>query len=162
MARIDQFTMTPSVLDRLIDFEPELSIEPDWVSSQGISELRASVKRDLETLLNTRQTRPELMNSSAELATSVLTYGLPDFASDGVGGAEEQAEALREAVERAIQRFEPRLLQIQVMRVPAANPYERSLHLVIDAMLRFDPEPIPVTFDTILQPNLGTCQVEAK
>lgn len=162
MARTDQFTMTPSVLDRLIDFAPELTTEPDWASSQGVNELREAVKRDLETLLNTRQTRPELMNSPDELATSVLTYGLPDFESGVVGGVEEQAEVLREAVERAIQRFEPRLIQIQVMRMPAANQYERSLHLVIDAMLRIDPEPVPVTFDTILQPNLGTCQVEAK
>lgn len=161
MARTDQVTLTPSVLDRLVDLEPDRSVEPEWAREQGVAELREAVKRDLEALLNTRQTRPDLMNSTEDVATSVLTFGLPDFTSNGVGGVDEQ-EVLRSAVEQSVQRFEPRLKQVQVKLLPPNNRFERSLHLEIDALLWIDPEPIPVMFDTILQPNLGSCRVNTK
>ena len=83
MARVDEIALIPSLLDRLIDREPDRSVEPEWARAQGVNELRECVKRDLESLLNTRQTRPELVDNTDELATSMLTYGLPDFTSTG-------------------------------------------------------------------------------
>lgn len=159
MARPDQIILTPSVLDRLIDNEPERSVEPEWARSQGVFELRDNVKRDLESLLNSRQTRTDLVDNNDELATSMLTYGLPDFTSSGSGGIEEQ-EILRRAVERSIERFEPRLRHVDVTIAPTKSTFERSLHLTINAMLWVDPEPIPISFDTIVQTSTGTCEVK--
>ena len=160
MARTDQIiALTPSVLDRLIDLEPERSVEPEWARTQGVLELRDSVKRDLESLLNSRQTRPELVDNTEELATSMLTYGLPDFTSTGSGGVDEH-EMLRRAVERTIERFEPRLRHVDVIVVPPKSSFERSLHLTISAMLWIDPEPIPIEFDTVVQTATGTCEVK--
>lgn len=159
MALKNQLVLMPSVLDRLIDNEPDRSLEPEWARAQGVMELRDTVKRDLESLLNSRQTRAELMDDSDEVSTSMLTYGLPDFTSTGGGGVDEH-EMLRRAVERTIERFEPRLRHVDVAIVPPKSSFERSLHLTISAMLWIDPEPIPVSFDTIVQTATGTCEVK--
>ncbi len=160
MARINQITLMPSVLDRLIDNDPDHSTEPEWARAQGVLELRDTVKRDLESLLNSRQTRPELVDNIDELSTSMLTYGLPDFTSTGGAGVEEH-EMLRRAVVRTIERFEPRLRHVDVTVVPPKSSFERSLHLTISAMLWIDPEPIPVSFDTVVQTATGTCEVKS-
>jgi len=56
MARVTgESTITLSVLDRLIDREPELSQEPGLSRAQSVRILRAAVRRDLESLLNTRR-----------------------------------------------------------------------------------------------------------
>lgn len=160
MARTDQIALIPSVLDRLIDQEPDRTVEPEWARAQGVYELRDSVKRDLESLLNSRQTRPELVDDGDELSTSMLTYGLPDFTSTGTGG-EGEHDMLRRAVERTIERFEPRLKHVDVSVVPPKSSFERSLHLTINAMLWIDPEPIPIEFDTVVQTATGTCEVKS-
>ena len=49
-------TVTQSVLERLIDREPERSSEAAPTRAQSVRLLRASVRRDLEWLLNTRRT----------------------------------------------------------------------------------------------------------
>lgn len=159
MARTNQIVLMPSVLDRLIDNEPERSVEPEWARSQTVLELRDAVKRDLESLLNSRQTRPELGENAEELETSMLTYGLPDFTSMGMSGVDEH-QSLRRAVERTIEKFEPRLRHIEVSVVPPKSSFERSLHLTINALLWIDPEPIPVTFDTVVETSIGTCEVK--
>jgi len=159
LARVDEIALTPSLLDRLIDGDPDRSVEPEWARAQGVSELRESVKRDLESLLNTRQTRSELADNSDELATSMLTYGLPDFTSTGGSGIDEN-DMLCRAVERTIERFEPRLRHVGVSVVPAKSAFERSLHLTISAMLWIDPEPIPVSFDTVVHTATGSCEVK--
>ena len=160
MARTKQITLMPSVLDRLIDLEPDRTVEPEWARAQGVSELRDTVKRDLESLLNSRQTRSELVDNTDELSTSILTYGLPDFTSIGGSGVEEH-EMLCRAVELAIERFEPRLRHVDVTIAPQKSSFERSLHLTISAMLWIAPEPIPVSFDTLVQTATGTCEVKS-
>ncbi len=47
--------LTPSIFDRLLDYDPTQKVEPQANRSQVIRELRESVRRDLEFLLNTRQ-----------------------------------------------------------------------------------------------------------
>ena len=52
----------PSILDRLVDNEPTSSLDQDKSRVQYLRDLRNSVKRDLENLMNTRvrmQTPPE-------------------------------------------------------------------------------------------------------
>lgn len=50
MAYIDKKKdLRPSILDRLLDDEPEIQIEADKNRHQHLRDLRNSVKRDLET-----------------------------------------------------------------------------------------------------------------
>jgi type VI secretion system protein ImpF len=55
MSRYDnEIRVTQSVLDRLIDLEPRLSSEPPKSNATSLADLKQSVRRDLEWLLNTR------------------------------------------------------------------------------------------------------------
>jgi len=162
MARPDsQLPLLPSILDRLIDREPDVSTEPAWRQAQSLREFEISVLRDLEALLNTRQTRPDLADGSLEISQSVLTYGLPEFSSVGVGSAAER-ERLRVAVERCITRFEPRLREVHVTIRDPENEYDRALRMTIEGLLWVQPNPHAITFDTVLKPSQGQCTVTSR
>ena len=56
MARsLGETTITISVLDRLMDLEPGSGVENPLTRSQSVRLLKASVRRDLEWLLNSRR-----------------------------------------------------------------------------------------------------------
>lgn len=154
-----QQPLLPSLLDRLIDSEPDQSSEPLWRGSYRIEELREHVRRDLEYLLNTRHGRYDLLKPPGELAVSTLSYGLPDFTGD-VGGGLEARERVRSTVERAVQSFEPRLANVQVVVRNSEEPVDRNIRLTIQAVLCVDPVVEPVTFDTTVEATTGTCEVK--
>ena len=154
-----QQPLLPSVLDRLIDHEPDVSTEPAWAQSQSLNDYQMSVLRDVENLLNARPMRTNLPEGLSEASRSVLTFGMPDFTTMGASGIEER-EQLRRAVERTVQRFEPRLRNIRAVLHEAESRFDRTLRLTIEALLWVDPEPIPISFDTLVQPASGTCKVE--
>jgi type VI secretion system protein ImpF len=150
MVRADShMPLLASLIDRLIDDDPTVSTEPAWRQSIGLRSYQASVVRDLENLLNCRQLRPELIDDGGELAVSTLTYGLPEFSSLGTGSPTER-ETLRRSFEDAIVRFEPRLRQVRVQLHEPSGPSDRTLKLTIDALLWVDPNPVPITFDTVV------------
>lgn len=153
--------LLPSVLDRLIDLEPDVSREPLWKYSFSLGELKEQVRRDLEYLLNARHTRPELADGEGEVACSILTYGLPDFTS-WMDASTASRERLRRTVERAIAAFEPRLTRVQVNVEHSAEKFDRNLHLTIQAVLHVEPIIEPVTFDTLVEANTGACDVKAR
>ena len=163
MSRGDSETpLLPSVLDRLIDLEPDVSREPLWKYSFGMSELKEQVRRDLENLLNARHTRPDLADGPRDLARSILTFGLSDFTS-WMDGHADSRERLRLIVERTIATFEPRLTHVQVkIEDPSREEFDRNLHLTIHAVLHMEPIVEPVTFDTLVEPSTGACDVKAR
>ncbi len=154
-------SVKPSVLDRLIDFEPDNRTEGKRANSQDEFEYRDAVMKDLETLLNTRQSRADLAESDEELASSLLTYGLPDFTAVGIDATEEHAKVF-DAIKRAIEHFEPRLREVQIERTEETSARDSVLRLTIKAYLCTQPDPVPVTFDTVLQTTTGECHLEAK
>jgi type VI secretion system protein ImpF len=150
MGRLDnEIRITPSVLDRLLDYEPELAREPLASRSKSLRQLKESVKRDLEQLLNSRQSGDWLPPDLKELNSSVAAYGLPDFSSVSIKSPSEQGR-LRAALESAISTFEPRLEDVAITLLPLGELH-RSLHFRIDARLKIEPAPEPVTFDAMLQ-----------
>lgn len=153
MARIDSdVNIVPSILDRLLDDEPEISTEPASTRIKNLRSLERSVARDLEALLNSRQeTLQELPSEFKEVSRSLLTYGLPDFTSFSLLTQEDRLR-IRRSVEDAINRFEPRLLRVRVA-LESPREHDRGLRFRIDAFLRVDPSPEPVTFDAVLQMN---------
>jgi type VI secretion system protein ImpF len=162
MPRVDsQKPLLPSVLDRLLDNEPDVSSEPQWRRSQDLRDFEQSVLRDVEAMLNTRQSRAALPDDFKEVSQSVLTYGLPDMTTAGVG-SQEDCENLRHAVELALNRFEPRIRQVVVRVREPESPNERTLRLVIEGMLWVQPDPIPIAFDTEVQPESGQCKVKSR
>ena len=162
MPRVDsQKPLLPSVLDRLMDNEPDVSTEPQWARAQSLRQFELGVLRDVEAMLNTRQTRPALPGEFKEVSQSVLTFGLPDLSATGVG-SDDDCEQLRRAVELALSRFEPRIRQVSVRIRERENPNDRTLRMVIDGLLWVEPDPQPITFDTLVQPLSGQCKIEAR
>jgi type VI secretion system protein ImpF len=160
MARKDnEVRITNSLLDRLLDYEPEMSREAVASRSKSLRELKQSVRRDLEWLLNTRQIAGGLPSDLKETNNSVAAYGLPDFTHLSIDSGGDQKFIKRE-VEEAVRRFEPRLENVLVSIESGSSP-ERVLRFRIDAHLRIDPAPEPITFDTLLQLGNGEYTVKA-
>ncbi|MDQ6829128.1 MAG: type VI secretion system baseplate subunit TssE [Gemmatimonadota bacterium] len=152
-------TVQQSLIDRLADDEPSSSAEPPMNRAQSVRELKASLRRDLEWLLNTRRTNVPLPDGTFEVERSLIRYGLPDITSMSKDDAAEHVRLLR-GVEEAIVRFEPRLANVRIALVPGPEGRRRELHFLIDAMLRMDPSPEHIVFDTALE--LGTGEVQVK
>jgi type VI secretion system protein ImpF len=137
--------------EALTELDRTLS-EPLTAQFQTVRQLRAVVARDLEAMLNTRQEfLAELPPGFSEVENSLLTYGLPDLTFFSLDSLEDRNQ-VRRAVEQTIAIFEPRLEQVRVSLQPAREK-DRGLNFRIDAMLRVDPAPEPVTFDAVLQLN---------
>jgi type VI secretion system protein ImpF len=149
-----------SVLDRLIDEDPDRALEAPPSRSKSIEDLKQSVKRDLEWLLNTRQDVAGAPSGLKELAHSLATYGLPDFSAFSVKSPSDHARMQR-ILEKAISSFEPRLESVTVTLVPVRDT-EQKLRFRIDARLRIEPAPEPVTFDTVLQAVSNQYTVKAE
>jgi type VI secretion system protein ImpF len=157
MAREPELIVTLSVLDRLIDNERQLGADPPITRAQSMRHLKAALKRDLEWLLNTRRTPEALSDSSLELERSLFNYGLPDVAAMGVHSINDQKRLLR-LLEETVATFEPRIVGARVS-MEAVPGTARVLRFQIQGLLRVDPAPERVTFDTVLELATGDYEV---
>lgn len=139
------------LLDRLLDADPDAVEPPPPSAADALERLHAAVRRDLEALLNARRRRVPLSPLLTELPTSLINYGIPDPAS-GAYAVPELRAGLAGEVEATIRRFEPRLSTVSVTLVDDTEDLGRTLRLKIDAVLRADPVPEPVSFETLLEP----------
>jgi type VI secretion system protein ImpF len=148
----------PTIIDRLIDDNPEQSMEPVQSRLEDFTELRQALLRDLDSLLNTRQ--PAISTKYKLAVDSVIAYGLPDFTHLSVKSPQDQA-LIRLATQNVITKFEPRLTQVQVsLETDEIN--ERAIRLRVTAQLLVEPVPLPVTFDALLEPLTGHYTLSAK
>lgn len=146
-----------SVLDRLLgDDDPGAG--GGTPRSRSMARLKESLQRDLEWLLNTRRTIEPAEASHPRVQGSVHHFGLPDLTSLAAGSDEVRRQLVRQ-VEEAIARFEPRLSRVRVTAASDAPGGGRELRFVVEALLKVEPEPERVTFDTLLEVASGTFQV---
>jgi type VI secretion system protein ImpF len=158
MARELERTAQQSLLDRLSD-DPEHGQHLTW--GESVRALKQAVRRDLEWLLNTRRTIQPAPASCPEVRRSLYRYGLPDYSARS-REERENAVALAREVEETIALFEPRLAGARVTL--AETPEDdggRRLHFVIEALLRVDPTPERVVFDTVLDVPKNEFEVAA-
>lgn len=160
MARIrEQQELIPSLLDRLLNDDPTNPYETPKSRNQLLADLKRSVRRDLENLLNTRWRCAEWPADLQELDLSLINYGLPDFAASQLG-SEQDRERLRQVVERVIRACEPRFKRVSVA-IKSTDLADRTLGLRIDALLFAEPAPEPVVFDSQLETDHLTFTVES-
>lgn len=137
------------LLDRLIDAEPAEPSDRPLSTAATMDALRASICRDLEELLNTRRRWRSWDPALTHLDRSLAGFGLPDFAS-GAFNDPRRREELRQLIEACIRRFEPRIVDLRVTLIEATDRVSGTLRLRIDALLRADPAPEPIAFDTVV------------
>lgn len=146
--------LKPSVLDRLIDDEPDVNSETPRSQVQVLRELRQSVRRDLQNLLNTRYRCVAWPPNLNELNDSLVNYGIPDFTAAGYDAGED-ATWLLGAIEYAIRTFEPRVRDVKVTPIRDSAQLSRVLRFRIDATLYVDPISEPVRFDSTMEAASG-------
>ena len=95
----------------------------------------------------------------SELGLSPLAYGISDFSS-GAFNDPRRREWLRSEVERTIRRFEPRLVRLRVTLMAPKDELEATLHLRIEGLLRTEPAPDPIAFDTLV--DAATAEILVK
>ncbi|NYE59780.1 type VI secretion system protein ImpF [Duganella sp. 1224] len=142
---------TPGLFDRLMDV-PVNGASSGTVSRLSIEDMKDSVARDLEALLNTRTVIPEeVLKRFPECGRSIATYGLNDFAGLSLSSTDDRAFICR-SLERAIARHEPRLRNVQASLELRADAVNR-LNFAITALLVVNSAHEPVNFDAVLQPS---------
>ncbi len=148
--------LQPSILDRLID--PE-SAGTAILIGYDERKMLAAVRRDLEELLNTRQTHVGLPDEYVQIQKSIVAYGLPDLLTlEAI--TSKHREDIADKIQRIIELFEPRLKDVRVNYVPGENSAERSIKFKVDARLSVDPSP-DVAFDTVLELSSGQYAIKS-
>ncbi len=160
MAFIDKNKkLRPSILDRLLDDDPDNQSEVDVGREQKLADLRTSVRRDLEKLLNTRYRVVEPPEELENLENSLLNYGLPDLATVNTLDISKKNE-FTQNLENLLKNFEPRFKSVRVNFTENQNKTDRTLRFSIEATIYADPYPEVVIFDSILEPVTRTVNVE--
>lgn len=161
MAKVKQDQrLVTSILDRLIDDQPDQSHELEKERHQVLAELRRSVRRDLENLLNTRRQPVSWPDQLTELSNSLVSYGIPDISGEDLGAPTKRRRFLKQ-VEEIIRHFEPRFQSVKVIEVENADAIDRTLRFRIDAVLYAYPVPEPIVFDSALETSSKTFRISS-
>jgi type VI secretion system protein ImpF len=161
MPREEDRPVQQSILDRLIDTDIGSSANEIVSRAQSIRELKAAVRRDLEGLLNTRAIAVRPPEALTEVNDSVYTFGVGDITSLSADDPKSRMK-LRQMIEKAIASFEPRLGAVQVGDSLSGMSDSRQLRFAIQAILKLDPSPERVSFDTVLDVTTGQYAIKGE
>ena len=152
-------TVQASLLDRLTDLEPRLAGDSRVSYAESLRQFKVAVQRDLEWLLNTRQSPLPAGDEFEELRRSLYNYGLPDITSLSKDAVADRELLLRQ-VEDTLELYEPRLTNVRIsMMELEGEQRRRELRFIVEATLRLDPTPEQVVFDTVLHFSTGEIDV---
>ena len=158
MANKPAGSITLPLLDRLTDDDPKSREEVPLSRSKSLALLKVAVRRDLEWLLNTRRAERAL---PPQVMRSVFCYGLPEQSSV----SEDRGQVFQELAKRmeaVIAIFEPRLAGVRVTLSPHQDTTIRRVDLIIEGLLRIDPSPEHVSFDTSLELTNGEYHIKGE
>ena len=153
MSAVDQ-GLLPSILDRLLDPDSKGTQARPWYTVKQFLEV---VRRDVEDLLNTRQTSSEHAHRFHHVK-EVLGFGFPDMNSLDVV-TPKQREEIGRLIEAVITQYEPRLKDIHVTVQEEFDHKQLKVKFRLEGRLALDPAP-EVMFDTTLE--LGSGQYSVK
>jgi type VI secretion system protein ImpF len=152
------FKPRASLIDKLVDLDPRSYGEVRPFRTLSREELKESVRRDLTWLLNTRTSLPAHLLDEREL--TVIDYGIPDFGSYYSANVEDQA-LLAKRIALSISAFEPRLRNVSVTVEPEVVN-EKTLRVIIDAVLVVETVRESISFQTVFQGNIGTWELHER
>ncbi|MDX1811650.1 MAG: type VI secretion system baseplate subunit TssE [Gammaproteobacteria bacterium] len=151
--------LTPSILDRLTDYNPSSKTESQASRTQLIKELRESVRRDLEFFLNTRQPCVPLSGEWSELNKTIINYGIPDFTGVNLD-LDHNRENFAKQIEALVVNNETRLKAVKVTVIEDYSSIDRTFRFRIDGLLKVEPAVKPVVFDSTMDPVFKTFDVK--
>ncbi|MEM0922153.1 MAG: type VI secretion system baseplate subunit TssE [Pseudomonadota bacterium] len=152
--------LQPSLLDRLTDDAPDSKVEAASARAIDIARLREIIQRDLAWLLNTTNLESEHdLDDFPQVASSVVNFGVTDVS--GRIATVNRAVEIRQAIRRAVEAFEPRIL-------PGSLDVEmRQENIGAGAVISFDirgdlwaqPVPIDLYLRTALDITTGEVSI---
>lgn len=154
--------LVPSLLDRLTDNDPQGKLEARENRFLSISQLRASVLRDIGWLFNAicLDVHGEL-DDYPEVKRSVLNYGLPAMSGLCLSGTD--MKNLERQLRQAILNFEPRLIADTLTVKAETNAKEQNHHNLVTfkicAQLWAQPAPVELTLQTDIDLENGQCRI---
>ncbi len=153
--------LLPSLLDRLTDEKPNETSESRHQRAGNITNLRESVLRDLEWLMNTVNMESVVdFDAHPELRNTVLNYGMPGLSGSTINSADR--ESIKELIKTAIETFEPRIMK-NTLRVSLVededmvNPH--AIAFQIEGTMWGRPMPEALFLRTELDLELGDVKV---
>jgi type VI secretion system protein ImpF len=141
------------LLDRLLDADPDSPRDPPL--SQALASGHAAPRGAAGSRGAAERAPPPPAAPAGlvELPTSPVGYGVPDPTA-GSFTEEERRAALSREIQATIARFEPRLTDVRVqLRKEESESIDRVLRLRIEAILRTDPVPEHISFETVVRPT---------
>ncbi|ONH54049.1 type VI secretion system protein ImpF [Pseudomonas cedrina] len=152
--------LQPSLLDRLTDDDPTNPKESADKRVLSLTQLKASVLRDLAWLLNTTSLLDADTTLHTPAGTSVVNYGLPALAGNSVSSVD--IKALEALIYQAIATFEPRILRHTLRvkaRVGQGEMNHNALSFEIEGDLWAQPVPLRLLLQTDLDLESGHVRV---
>lgn len=140
------FSARGSVLDRLLD-----DADAPHANAMRIGEVRASIRRDLERLLNTRQRCQSWSEDLDELDSSVFGYGLPDLLAMDMA-AEDDRIAFMKTVEGIIRKHDRRFREVYTHLLKNSDETDNTLRFRIEAVVQLSAASEQIVFDSVVDP----------
>ena len=151
MSPQDARPVLASVLDRLLDDEPESEREVPLSANDLMDLLRNALRRDVECFLNSRQRCVPVPEELAELESSIVNYGIPDIMGTTLSSPRRRRQFLR-SVEGFLRAYEPRFKSVNITPMTSNDPADRTMHFRIDAVMYADPVPESLMLNSVVEP----------
>ncbi|VVT17993.1 type VI secretion system baseplate subunit TssE [Erythrobacter sp. EC-HK427] len=149
--------ITQSLLDRLIDLEPEQLVEAAQDDDDALSEYKIHLLRDLEHLLNTTQPIFVSHGPHEAMGDNIVGYGLADMATEDFS-SDSVRDRLRRIVRDTIIRHEPRLHDVSVQA--DESPTSKGITFRIMAVLTISRDEEVVVYDANVRPSDKTIELD--
>ncbi|SFF95179.1 type VI secretion system protein ImpF [Novosphingobium sp. CF614] len=152
MARI----ITQSLIDRLIDDDPQAAADPQETEDEAVTRYKIALRRDLESLLNTKRPYLPLVDRYEGLDRTILGYGIPDLSTEDMS-VPVVRDRTRRVIAQVIREHEPRLSDIEIEL--DEGPTSRGMRLRISAVLNVVRSEETVVYEASVRPGDRTIEV---
>lgn len=154
--------LTPSLLERLTDHNPQQKKETFNAFSMNKRTYRASVLRDISWLLNTTNSDSAIdFSESVYAKKSVLNYGV--IALSGQYLVDDDRSMIASSISNALTTYEPRIIPdtLQVKALPMDDGYaaRNQLSLEIKGQLWAEPYPLEFLLRSHIDLEIGLVQL---
>ena len=154
--------LTPSLLDRLTDQQPQQKHDPVTSVGVGKREYRASVLRDISWLLNTTNSDTAIdFTNLTQVKKSVLNFGV--IALSGQYLVDDDRTLIAQSISQTLLSYEPRILptSLQVKALPMNDccAARNQLSLEIKGQLWAAPYPIEFLLRSHIDLEIGLVQL---
>jgi len=150
--------LQPSILDRFTDEAPHKKTESTSERMIDIRRLREIIQRDLSWLLNTGNIDSEIdADLYPNVSQSVLNYGVPDSTGDYANL--RRAANVRDAIQKAVELFEPRLIDGSLNVISRTKDAKREPVITFDIVGDMWAQPLPTELYLRSQFDTTTGQV---